>query len=178
MKHSPISRQGEIVGERISLRAFRDGDAALVARFANDRRVAQMTTSIPFPLSLEAAEDYVKRAFDDDRLEDTWVIDGTKSGAAALLGVITLKYLDREQSEVGYWVAPPFWNRGYASEAVNTLLAANPHGNKSVVASVFQDNPASARVMELTGFANLGEAEAFSLSRAAHVPTWTFLKTL
>lgn len=178
MKLEPISRQPIIPGDRIALRPFIASDAALVARFANDQRIAQMTTSIPFPLSQEAAEDFVARSLSADRIEDVWVVDGTQSEASALLGVIALKYLDRDQSEIGYWIAPSFWNRGYAGEAVATLLDANPHANRSVVASVFQDNAASARVLESTGFVNLGEAEAFSLARGAHVPTWTFLKTL
>lgn len=178
MKPETIKRQSVIIGARIVLRPFQTEDAVLVARHANDQRVAQMTTSIPFPLSLDAATEFVKRALDPERDEDVWVIDGSGNGAPALLGVISLKYLDRSQSEVGYWVAPEFWNNGYASEAVKTLTAFNPHANKSVVASVFQDNAASAKVLSGNGFSWLGEAEAFSLSRAAHVPTWTYLKTL
>jgi len=178
MKLEKIERQFVIEGSRFCLRPLRVSDADLVARYANDRRIAEMTTSIPFPLSLEAAEEFVARGLSADRTDDVWAIDATKSGEAALIGVISLKYLDREQSEVGYWVAPEFWNRGFAGSAVRALLGGNPHANSSVVASVFQDNPASARVLTSNGFANLGEAEAFSLSRAAHVPTWTFLKTL
>lgn len=171
-------RQPVITAERILLRPVEAGDAELVARHANDRRIAQMTCAIPFPLSLEAAREYVARAQEDDRVEDVWVIDGTPGGAEAFLGVISLRYLGRDQSEVGYWVAPTFWNRGYASEALRALLEANPHDNRSVVASVFQDNPASARVLTGAGFVCLGEAEAFSLARGEHVPTWTYLKTL
>ncbi len=178
MKLEVISRQPVIASGRFSLRPLVTSDAAHVARFANDRRIALMTTSIPFPLSREAAEDYVARSTGPDRLEDVWAIDTWAAGGPPLVGVIALKYLDRNQSEVGYWIAPDYWNQGYASKALGALLAANPHGNRSVVASVFQDNAASARVLEANGFANLGEAEAFSLSRAAHVPTWTFLKTL
>lgn len=178
MKLGIIERQEKIGATRFDLRPLALSDAALVAQYANDARVALMTTAIPFPLSLEAAEEYVARTIGPDRIEDVWVIDGGKSGRSNLLGVISLKYLDRNQSEVGYWVAPAFWKQGYASEALAALLAANPHHNKSVVACTFQDNPASARVLESNGFVNLGEAEAFSLSRAAHVPTWTFLKTL
>ncbi len=174
----PELSQQPIEAERIVLRPLRNSDAELVARHAGDRRIAQMTCAVPFPMSLEAAEEYVARALDTDRVEDIWVIDGTPGGAAPFLGVISLRYLGRDQSEVDYWVAPTFWNRGYASEALRALLEANPHDNRSVVASVFQDNPASARVLTGAGFTCLGEAEAFSLARGKHVPTWTYLKTL
>jgi len=178
MKLETIHRQSVIAAGRFNLRPLAWSDAALVAKFANDARVAQMTTRIPFPLSLNAAEEYVGHAIAVDRLEDIWAIDATCTGGAPLVGVISLKYLDRDQSEVGYWVAPEFWNQHFASDALSALLAANPHGNSSVVACVFQDNQGSSKVLETNGFANLGAAEAFSLARAAHVPTWTYLRTL
>jgi RimJ/RimL family protein N-acetyltransferase len=51
-------------------------------------------------------------------------------------------------------------------------------GNATMFASVFQDNPASARVLVNCGFAYIGDAEAYSVSRTSKVPTWTYLKNL
>lgn len=178
MKLERIERQSSILAARLQLRPLAATDAEAIERFAGDLRVSQMTTTLPFPLPPGATEAYIRAASASDRSEDVWAIDATRSGGPALVGVISLGLLGRNQSEIGYWVAPAFWNRGYASEAVAALLAANPHGDRSVVACVFQDNPASARVLEANGFTCLGEAEAFSLSRAAHVPTWTYLKSL
>ena len=45
-------------------------------------------------------------------------------------------------------------------------------------ASVFQDNPASARVLTNCGFEYLGDAESFSVARGATVPTWTYSRKL
>ena len=84
--------------------------------------------------------------------------------------------MDREQSEVGFWIAPAFWNAGLATEAVKGLVEANPHNDKTMFASVFQDNPASARVLTNSSFDYLGDAEAFSVARGAVVPTWTYLR--
>ena len=75
---------------------------------------------------------------------------------------------------IGYWVAPAFWNTGLASEAVKTLIAANPLLSDTIFAAVFQDNPASARVLTNCGFQYLGDAESFSVARDAAVPTWTY----
>ncbi|MGD9294669.1 MAG: GNAT family N-acetyltransferase, partial [Roseobacter sp.] len=110
--------------------------------------------------------------------EDVWCIDGSKAGGAELMGLISLQRMDRFQSEVGYWVAPPYWNTGLASDAVRALVDANPLGNKTMFASVFQDNPASARVLTICGFEYLGDAESFSVARNTNVPTWTYLKKL
>jgi RimJ/RimL family protein N-acetyltransferase len=114
----------------------------------------------------------------EGRTEDIWALDGSKQGHAEVLGVIGLQRMDRDQSEVGYWVAPAFWNTGFASEAVKALLDANPQQRKTIFAAVFQDNPASARVLTNAGFEYLGDAEAFSVARNATVPTWTYLHKL
>jgi RimJ/RimL family protein N-acetyltransferase len=86
--------------------------------------------------------------------------------------------MDRGQSEIGYWVAPALWNTGLASEAVQAMVTANPHGRTTLFAEVFQDNPASARVLTNAGFDYIGDAEAFSVARNAKVPTWTYIRKM
>jgi RimJ/RimL family protein N-acetyltransferase len=110
--------------------------------------------------------------------ETVWAMDAHDFGGAELMGLITLKRMDRGQSEIGYWVAPAMWNTGFASEAVGALVSANPLQNKTIFGSVFQDNASSARVLTNAGFEYLGDAEAFCVARGAKVPTWTYLKRL
>lgn len=173
----------EIVAGRFLLRPVRWSDAGLFSLYAGDRRVAEATQSIPHPLPPGASEAFVARAAKVGGTESIWVIDGSACGLAEVLGVISLKRMDerkwdRAQSEIGYWVAPAFWNTGIASEAVRALVAANPQANRSIFAEVFQDNPGSARVLTNAGFEYLGDAESFSVARNARVPTWTYIKKL
>ena len=93
-------------------------------------------------------------------------------------GLISLTLLDDDQCEVGYWVAPAFWNTGVASRAVDALLVANPLKCRTAFATVFQENTASARVLTNCGFEYLGDAEKFSVARNASVPTWTYMRKL
>ena len=176
MERIPI--QAVVEAERFDLRPLRRSDLGLIELYGGDERVARMTTSIPHPLPPGMVEAFIARALRDDREEDVWVMDGSRSGAAELMGLISLKRMDRDQSEIGYWVAPPYWNTGLASEAVQALVDANPLGNKTIFASVFQDNPASARVLTHCGFEYLGDAESFSVARDRTVSTWTYLKKL
>lgn len=178
MKIDQIVDQPVIETDRFVLRPLRKSDQGLVALYAGDARVAGMTTSIPHPLPPGAADAFVARAMSDKRTEDVWAMDGTKSGLAEVMGLISLDRLDRNQSEVGYWVAPIYWNTGLASDAVQALIGANPLGNATLFASVFQDNPASARVLTHCGFEYLGDAESFSVARNATVPTWTYSRKL
>lgn len=176
MKFDTIVNQPVIETDRLILRPLRRSDVGLLDIYAADERVARMTRSIPHPLPPGASEALIQRSRADERDEDVWVMDGSPTGRAELMGLVGLERMDRNQSEIGYWVAPAFWNTGLASEAVAALVEDNPQGNQTMFASVFQDNPASARVLTNTGFQYLGDAEAFSVARGATVPTWTYLK--
>jgi len=178
-----ILPEGGIAAGRFVLRPVRRSDAGLFAMYAGDRRVAEATRSIPHPLPPGAADAFVTRATQGKADEDVWVMDGSSTGLAEVLGVINLKRMDetkwdRGQSEIGYWVAPAFWNTGFASEAVRALVEANPQKNRTIFAEVFQDNPGSARVLTNAGFQYLGDAETFSVARNARVPTWTYIRKM
>lgn len=173
-----ISEQGGqmvLETERFRLRPLRDGDGALIAQFAGQKSVAQMTPHIPHPYPVAAAEAYVAAVRGGHTSEVVWALDGTAAGLGALIGLISLCPMDRNQSEIAYWIAPVAWNTGLASAAVLALVAANPLDNATLFASVFQDNPASSRVLIRAGFRYIGEAETPCLARATVVPTWTYL---
>jgi RimJ/RimL family protein N-acetyltransferase len=174
---APGVRQAIPAG-RLVLRPPRKSDAGLLALYAGDRRVAEGTRSIPHPYPPGAAEAFVARAMASTGAEHSWVMDGSGAGLSEVLGVITLTELEGAQSEIGYWVAPAFWNAGFASEAVRALVAANPLGSRTIFAEVFQDNPGSARVLTNCGFEYIGDAESFSVARNARVQTWTYLKKM
>ena len=170
-----VTNQETITSERFVLRPLKHSDAGLISMYASDEKLARATRSIPHPLPPGTVEAMIARSLSPERNEDVWVLDGSASGHAEVLGIITLTRMDRNQSEVFYWVAPAFWNVGFATEAVRTLLTANPHEANQYFAEAFQDQPGSARVLTNCGFDYLGDAEAFSVARNAVVPTWTYM---
>ena len=178
MEMSEIKTQSTIQTDRFELRPMRVSDMGLIELYASDERVAGMTSSILHPLPPGTTESFVNRCIVHERDEDVWVIDGLKSGGAEVMGLISLTRMDRNQSEVGYWVAPAYWNTGLASEAVQTLVDSNPMLNVTMFGAVFQDNPASAKVLTHCGFEYLGDAETFSVARDRSVPTWTYTRKL
>ncbi|PFG63785.1 RimJ/RimL family protein N-acetyltransferase [Thioclava sp. ES.031] len=178
MYQETISTQPVIETERFVLRPLRRSDAGLIEMYSGDKRVAEGTRAIPHPLPPGTAENFITRAQAEDRVEDVWAIDGSRHGMGELLGVVSLTRLDDDQSEIGYWVGPGFWNTGLASEAVAAIIAANPQNARTLFAEVFQDNPGSARVLTNCGFEYLGDAESWSLARGRHVPTWTYLRKM
>lgn len=170
--------QQSIRTERLWLRPVRRSDEGLLSLYAGDERVARNTRSIPHPLPPGTAADFVSRALATDRKEDVWVMDGTEAGLAELVGIVSLTRMSDDRSEIGYWVAPAFWNTGFASEAVRGLLDANPQKVSTVFAEVFQSNPVSARVLTNLNFEYIGDAEAYSVAQGRTVPTWTYLRKL
>ncbi|WP_425038736.1 GNAT family N-acetyltransferase [Primorskyibacter sp. S187A] len=173
-----VSHQPIVQTDRLTLRPLQQADLGLIEHYASDDRVARMTPAIPHPLPPGMMEAFVSRAMQMERDEDVWAMDGTVQGGPDLMGLISLHRMDREQSEISYWVAPAFWNTGLASDAVAALVEANPMINVTMFASVFQDNPASARVLTNCGFKYIGDAETFCVARNAPVPTWTYLRKL
>jgi RimJ/RimL family protein N-acetyltransferase len=178
MKMETIIDQPVITADRFDLRPLRGSDAGLISHNAGDARVARDTSSVPHPLPPGSTEALIARAQAEDRIEDIWAMDGTKSGRSEVMGLLMLGRVDVGRSEISYWVAPAYWNTGIASEAVEAVLAANPHDASAIFASVFQDNPASARVLTNCGFQYLGDAESYSVARGATVPTWTYSKKM
>ena len=178
MKIQPIVNQSVIETERFDLRPLRRSDLGLIEMYAGDARVAMTTSMIPHPLPPGTIDAFISRAMSEPRDEDVWVMDGLKSGGAEVMGLISLSRLDRNQSEVGYWVAPAFWNTHLASDAVQALVTSNPLDNAAMFASVYHDNPASAKVLTNAGFVYLGDAETYCLARDAAVPTWTYSRKL
>lgn len=174
MKLEPIVTEPVIEAGRFDLRPVRMSDAGLITLYGGDARVARNTTDIPHPLPPGAAEAFLERAMDPEHPEDVWAMDATRMGGAEVMGLVGLERMDRDQSEIGYWVAPAYWNSGVASAAVEAILKANPQKARTIFAAVFQDNAASARVLTNCGFQYLGDAESFSVARNAKVPTWTY----
>ena len=160
----------ELQTDRLTLRSPRMSDVGPMTLYAGDDRVASMTTSIPHPYDPQMARNFVEQVAAGTYREDVWVMDGTDHGGAEFIGIISLK---RDAAEVGYWVGPPFWSSGYASEALEALLAHlfADRGLTEVSAAVLFDNPASQQVLRKAGFAEIGNTWLFSVARKTD-PLW------
>ena len=158
---------------RLDLRPLRRSDASLLRLYAGEARVARMTSSVPHPYPPGAAEAFIERAA-TMATGAAWAIDGARVGLPEVVGSVEIRRPDAEGCEIGYWIAPPFWNDGLAREAVGAAVEADPFGCASMRGSVFQDNPASAHVLAALGFERSGEGETYSVARGEAVATWIY----
>jgi RimJ/RimL family protein N-acetyltransferase len=131
---------------RLILRAPRPEDARPYAMLAGDRRVAENTAYIPSPCGIEEARQWIAGSVLQCSVFMI-TIGGEVIGACSLDGCDGIP-------DLGYWIGVPFWNCGYATEAVRGLIdhAFNDVGHKALKASARVSNPASRRVLEKSGF--------------------------
>jgi [ribosomal protein S5]-alanine N-acetyltransferase len=149
-----MPQQPTLYTSRLALRPFVALDAQRVQQLAGAREVADTTQHIPHPYPDGAAEMWIashKPAWDSGT-GATFAITDRTSGA--LYGGVALAIArEHERAELGYWIAVPFWNRGYCTEAARQMaaLAFGPLQLHRLQARHLQRNPASGRVMQKLG---------------------------
>jgi RimJ/RimL family protein N-acetyltransferase len=134
--------------ERLVLRAPRLADVKAIARLVNDRRIAENTARIPHPYGVADAEQF---------LDAVNRHDGEATFAVVLKGeIIGMCGIEPREAaaELGYWLGVPYWNRGYATEAVRAVIdhAFGDLEHDALQAGARVSNPASRRVLEKCGF--------------------------
>lgn len=173
------AQQSEIATARLRLRRLRPRDAGLIGLYASDPRVARMTAVIPHPYPPGLAESFIERDLTGRGGMLTWGLDAGEDDGNGLIGLISLRPCAEGEAEIGYWVGYAFWGTGYAGEAVESISAwASSNGYVALSAEVFQDNPASIRVLTRAGFAYEGDGEVHSVSRNGMVPTFRYRRPL
>jgi RimJ/RimL family protein N-acetyltransferase len=155
---------------RLLLRPGFPEDAPALASAIADKAIVMNLATAPWPYSMRDAEAFL--ASPRDPILPSLLIFERGTGAPRLAGACGLGRRPSGSVEMGYWIARPFWRRGYATEACGALVdIARMLGFASVEGAHFIDNPASARVLEKLGFKPLGIiAPRFSCARGEEVP--------
>jgi RimJ/RimL family protein N-acetyltransferase len=155
---------------RLLLRPGFAEDAPALATAIADEAIVRNLATAPWPYRMRDAEAYL--ACPRDPILPSLLIFERTGGAPQLVGSCGLGRRPSGSVELGYWIATPFWGRGFATEACIALVdIARTLGLASLEGSHFLDNPASARVLEKLGFEPLGIiAPRLSCARGAEVP--------
>ena len=155
---------------RLLLRPGFPEDAPALAAAIADQAIARNLVSVPWPYRMRDAEAFL--ASPRDPALPSFLIFERTDGAPQLIGACGLARRPSGAVELGYWIARPFWGRGFATEACSALVdIAATLGLASLEGSHFLDNPASARVLEKLGFEPVGiVAPRMSCARGHEVP--------
>ncbi|MBV7409536.1 GNAT family N-acetyltransferase [Maritimibacter sp. DP1N21-5] len=141
---------------RLTLCRQRPEDARALARLMADWDLVRMTATWPHPVT----EDFARH-----RIEERMGAPGFYALAwhsAELIGMAHVA-----ERAIGYLIAKPHWGRGYATELATALVE---HGFQSrnepfLEAKVWEDNPASSRVLLKLGFTEVGRHTAMNRAR-------------
>jgi RimJ/RimL family protein N-acetyltransferase len=137
--------------ERLLLRPPVLADAPAITALANNRKVAEMTSSIPYPYRLEDAEAWISGRTEDSCGVAFAIFEKT---SGKFVGVCSYEWRGDPVPEIGYWAGEPFWGRGYGTEAVRAMIdhAFTATDLEALAASCRVTNVASRRVLEKCGF--------------------------
>src|SRR4051812_25808958 len=126
---------------RLLLRpGFPEDAPALAAAIADEAIVRNLATA-PWPYRMRDAEAFLAKP--RDPLLPSFLILERTGGAPRLVGSCGLGRRPSGAVELGYWIARPFWGRGFATEAGRALVdIARTLRLRQLEASHFIDNPA------------------------------------
>ena len=141
--------------ERLFLRPVFPEDWRDVYRGIADFDVVSMLARAPWPYRPADAVMHCRKPAPAGAMKFSVTLP--EVAGAPVIGQIGIEP-DAEGRELGYWIAPRWQRRGYASEAVRGVLEmAAALGVEQVNAGHYIENPASGRVLINNGFVETGE---------------------
>lgn len=141
--------------ERLLLRPGWAEDAPQLARAIADEQIVRNLATAPWPYALQDAEAFL--ATPRDPAMPSFLITERTAADPRIVGACGLARRPSGAVELGYWIARPYWNQGFATEAARALIEiACTLKLPRLEASHFIDNPASGRVLEKLGFIPTG----------------------
>ena len=161
--------------ERLLLRPGWQEDASALFEAIADERIVRNLAQAPWPYRPADAQAFLDR--ERKPHEPNCLIFLRTEGAPRLIGGIGLARAGEGETELGYWIARPYWGLGFATEAGRAVVANARETLRlnRLVAGHFIDNPASARVLSKLGFRSTGDTlRRYSAGRGIEAPCRTF----
>ena len=132
-------------------------DKSAFVEHLNDKRIYENTLRIPYPYTEGDADWWIqRRVLQPVSAKQTLFAIRNKEGY--LIGIVDADSntvgVQQRISEIGYWLASPYWGSGIMTEAIAWLCgyAFSELGLLRLTAHVFIFNRRSARVLEKNGF--------------------------
>ncbi len=140
--------------KRLKLREMVREDIPALCQHLNNYEVSKMLSVVPYPYSKMDAESWLAHDQHCDLSDEiNWVIDN----GAGQIGSVGLRLI-KTQPTIGYWLAEPYWGKGYMSEVVRAVLnyAFDELALEQIHVSAFNENSASLKLLRKQGFRSVG----------------------
>lgn len=163
-----------VSGEGFILRPWSLDDRDSLVLHANDESVSRgLSDRFPFPYTVNDANAFLSHPAEAPSLVLAIEIEGNAVGGIGMRpGEDTL----RIGSQLGYWLGRRYWGRGIMSRILPhwcKYVFAN-YGFERLQATVLSNNPASARVLEKSGFAHEGTLRRAAIKRNEVFDLWMY----
>ncbi len=139
--------------ERCTIRDWHSDDATSLAKHANNRRVwLGLRDLFPHPYTIDDVTEFLRRATTEQPATNFCIdIDGSAVGG---IGIRIGQDVHRHVAELGFWLGEDFWGHGIMTEVVPafTDYCFEKFPLYRIYAEPYANNPASARVLEKSGF--------------------------
>ena len=146
----------KLEGKRIILRKLKLSDALDIYKNLQDKEMVKWTLNIPWPYKKQNAVKFIKRTHYAIRKKSGYAFGIVLKETNKVIGLVDISHIDwkNKNAELGYWLGKKYWGRGYTTEAVKLILrfAFEKLKLHRVYAHLFEENIASRRVLEKTGF--------------------------
>ena len=137
----------------ISLRPWKHDDIDTLISIANNFNIAKnLTDKFPYPYTRADGERFIEYAINSTS-SHLFAIDlqGTAIGG---IGIHPQDDIYRKNAEIGFWLAESHWGNGYMRIAISkiTTYTFQTIEIERIYARVFENNIASQRVLQKSGF--------------------------
>lgn len=141
----------------IHLSPIAPADRDDIISHSQDRELSRYTRVVPYPYPPALADQWIASVADDVSRNGRETIWAIRDETERMIGTVELAPGGRGRehaSEIGYWLAKPYWGRGIMSAVVQSVvrLGFREFALERITAHVFVLNSASARVLEKNGF--------------------------
>lgn len=157
VEHAPVEPSFNLLLQplktpRLVLVPVRDVDASWLQTMMELREVNSTTLIIPTPCPQGFAQGWIETAHRNNLSGNSYTF-AVMLGDVPIGAIFLILNAAHAHAELGYFLEPSYWNRGYGSEASAAMLRfafGDLHLNR-VFAVYFSSNPASGRVMQKAG---------------------------
>ncbi|MBS0287492.1 MAG: GNAT family N-acetyltransferase [Proteobacteria bacterium] len=158
---------------RLTFRAFKLSDASRVYELLQEKEIIDNTLSIPYPYEKGMAEEWIA-THDASLKQNDYIYAVVLKETDLLIGTIGLLVsAEFNHGCLGYWLGKPYWGQGYGTEMLSRIIEFGFEDLKlhRIYGEHFDNNSASARVMEKNGMVQEGKLREHKLKYGKFVNT-------
>jgi ribosomal-protein-alanine N-acetyltransferase len=165
--------------DNLAIRHYRLADAESLTRHANDRDIwLNLRDRFPYPYTRRDALDWLDLVNRLDPITNFAITVDDKCVGG--IGMVINQDVHRKSAEIGYWLGKEYWGQKVLSRLLGpaTDYFFKNHDLVRIYAMVFDWNPASARVLEKSGYELEGRLKKSAFKDGKHCDQLVYARVL